>query len=289
MVRWYNCLLCNSVIVLLYLAFAIAAPKHHKNISLELWHCLIAIIGSFLAGAINTLAGNGSAITLTILTELMGLPGNLANGTNRLGVFTQSTASTWVFWRGGKLDWQRSWAFVVFSSIGAIIGALVAVWISSDQFYVVFRYLMVFMLFVLLFKPERWLRNTDLDRPLSLWAVVPLCLALGFYGGFIQMGMGIFFLAVMVLAARYSLTESNAVKSAMVAIYTFLAILIFQWQGLIDWKIGSIMAVGQMLGGYLAAVYAAKSPQANLWAHRLLVVVVILSTIKMFNLYKIFF
>ena len=57
---------------------------------LEWYHYLIAILGSALAGSINTLAGNGSAITLTILTEPIGLPGNLANGTNRIGIFTQS-------------------------------------------------------------------------------------------------------------------------------------------------------------------------------------------------------
>ena len=50
---------------------------------LEYYHYIIAIVGSALAGAINTLAGNGSAITLTILTELLGLPGNMANGTNK--------------------------------------------------------------------------------------------------------------------------------------------------------------------------------------------------------------
>jgi uncharacterized membrane protein YfcA len=52
---------------------------------LHWYHYAIAIIGSAVAGSINTLAGNGSAITLTILTELLGLPGNMANGTNRVG------------------------------------------------------------------------------------------------------------------------------------------------------------------------------------------------------------
>ena len=42
---------------------------------------LLAVAGSFLAGVINTLAGNGSAITLAFMTEVMGMPGNLANGT----------------------------------------------------------------------------------------------------------------------------------------------------------------------------------------------------------------
>ena len=49
-------------------------------------HMIIAVAGAFAAGVINALAGNGSVITLTILTELIGLPGNVANGTNRVGV-----------------------------------------------------------------------------------------------------------------------------------------------------------------------------------------------------------
>ena len=39
---------------------------------LEWYHYGIAIFGGFAAGVINTLAGSGSAITLTILTELLG-------------------------------------------------------------------------------------------------------------------------------------------------------------------------------------------------------------------------
>jgi len=50
---------------------------------MEFHHYIIAIIGGGLAGIINTLAGNGSAITLTILTEVLQLPGNLANGTQK--------------------------------------------------------------------------------------------------------------------------------------------------------------------------------------------------------------
>jgi uncharacterized membrane protein YfcA len=53
-------------------------------------HFIIAFAGAFLAGIINALAGNGSVITLTVLTELMGLPGIVANGTNRVGVLMNS-------------------------------------------------------------------------------------------------------------------------------------------------------------------------------------------------------
>jgi uncharacterized membrane protein YfcA len=253
---------------------------------MELYQYVIAIVGSFFAGAINTLAGNGSVITLMILTEMMALPGNLANGTNRIGLLTQSIAGALAFKKHGRLNLQRSWAFIIFTSVGAIIGALVAVRVSNEQFLGVFRFLMVFMLLVILVKPERWLRQTDPNLKLRLWAIIPMFLALGFYGGFIQMGMGIFFLAVMVLTVRYSLVDSNAIKVTIVGLYTIIVILIFQWQGLIDWKIGILMAVGQTLGGYVTAVFASRNANANRWAHRVLVVVIIASIIKMYNLHQ---
>ncbi len=254
---------------------------------MEIWHYIIAIVGSFLAGAINTMAGNGSTITLTILMEVLGLSPNIANGTNRVGIFTQSVASSWAFYRHGKLNVQRSWGFIAFTTIGAIIGIIVATQISPDNFKRAFRFLLVLMLFVVLVKPERWLRQTDLEYQPSLWLSIPMFLALGFYGGFIQMGMGVFFLAVMVLSARYSLIDSNAVKVVVVGLYTGIALLIFHVQGLIDWRMGLLMAIGQTAGGYLTALYAAKSPQANLWAHRLLIVVILLSVVKVFNLHNL--
>lgn len=249
------------------------------------YHYVIAIVGSALAGGINTLAGNGSAITLTILTELIGLPGNMANGTNRVGVWTQSLAGSYAFYKNGKLNVSESKWYILLTVIGAIAGIITAVYVSNDQFMGVFRFLLVAMFVVILVKPKRWLRETDTSRRPSWWLVIPLFLAMGFYGGFIQMGMGIFFLAIMVLGARYSLIDANAVKIVVVAIYTLIALAIFQYRGLIDWKIGLIMAIGQTIGGYYTAVFAARYEKANVWAHRVLVAVVILAIAKLFDLH----
>lgn len=250
---------------------------------MELYQYIIAIAGGAFAGAVNTLAGNGSAVTLTILTEVMGLPGNLANGTNRVGIFMQSFAGTYAFYRHGRLHLQASMVYIVFTVIGSIAGVVTAVWVSSEQFLEVFRFLMVFMLFVILVKPKRWLRETDAVRHPNLWITIPVFLILGFYGGFIQMGMGIFFLGAMVLGARFSLIDANAVKSFVVVAYTLLVLAIFQWKGLIDWKIGGVMAIGQTFGGYYTARFASNYPKANVWAHRLLVLVVLVAIAKMFG------
>lgn len=252
---------------------------------MEIYQYIIAILGGAFAGAVNTLAGNGSAVTLTILTEVIGLPGNIANATNRVGVLTQSTAGTYAFYRNGKLDVKKSWVYILFTIIGAIAGVIVAIWVSNEQFIRVFRFLMIFMLLVILVKPKRWLIETDTSVNPNLWLAIPIFLALGFYGGFIQMGMGVFFLAAMVLGARYSLIDANAIKSFVVAIYTIPVLIIFHWKGLIDWKVGAVLAIGQTVGGYYTAHYASIYPQANIWAHRLLIVVVLLAIVKLFNLH----
>lgn len=250
------------------------------------FHILIAVIGGLFAGILNTLAGNGSAITLSILTEVIGLPGNLANGTNRLGVLAQGVTGSYTFYRHGKLNIGRSKWIICWVTLGAVLGVFVAVWVSSEQFKSIFRFLMLAMLVVILVKPKRWLQESNPDKKLSPFLSVPLFLALGFYGGFIQMGMGVFFLAIMVLVARYSIIEANAVKIFVVMLYTVFVIAIFQWKGLIDWEIGLVLAVGQATGGWLAATFASRFPGADIWAYRLLVVVVVLALLKMFGLFE---
>jgi uncharacterized membrane protein YfcA len=245
----------------------------------------IAIIGGFLAGVINTLAGNGSAITLTILTEVLGLPPNLANGTNRVGVFTQTAASSYAFYRGGKLSFRDQWKDMLCIVLGAIVGVIIAVNVSNEQFKTFFSYMMIAMLLVLLVRPKRWLQEGDASRRPSNWLLFPLLFLLGVYGGFIQMGMGVFFLAITVLIAHYELIAANAIKSFVIALYTVIVLGIFHWKGLIDWKIGFILASGQTLGGYLTARVASGYEKANVWAHRLLVVVVIVAILRLFGVF----
>ena len=242
----------------------------------------IAIIGALIAGGINTLAGNGSAITLTILTEVLGLPPNVANGTNRIGVFTQCTVSSWVFYKNGKLNVTRNKKYIIPIFIGAIAGAILAINVSNEQFKAVFKFMMVFMLIAVLVKPKRWLRETDLDFKPKWYIYTPLLFALGFYGGFIQMGMGVFFLIIMVLSLRTNITESNALKGFVIGLYTLVVICIFHFQGLIDWKMGLLMASGQTLSSYLTAKFVSRNKKADQIAYYVLIVVLIAAVVKLF-------
>ena len=247
---------------------------------------IIAILGGFFAGCINVLAGSGSAITLTILIEVLGLPANIANGSNRLGVIAQSGTSSIIFYKHKLLNWKRSRLFVISGIIGAIFGTLTAVYISNEDFMKVFRYLLILIFLVILIKPSRWLEPNKADAA-PAWLLILAFLAIGFYGGFIQMGMGIIFLAGMVLLAKYDLLESNAVKVLVTAIFTVFVIAIFQWKGLIDWKIGGTMAIGQVAGGYVMANFASRHPEAKVWAYRALILAVLIALVKVFELHRL--
>ena len=251
---------------------------------LSIIQIVVAILGGLLAGIINTLAGNGSAITLSILTELIGLPANTANGTNRVGILMQGATANYAFIKNGKLDFSKSKDMIIWMTIGAVLGVYVAINISNEQFKEVFKYLLVVLFFVVLIQPKKWIRKVSDYRQFPLFVTIPIFLALGFYGGFIQMGMGVLFLAVTVLLFGHNLIESNAIKNFVVFLYHIVVIVIFQYQGLIDWKVGGIIGIGQMTGGYLAAQYASTVPNAQIWAYRLLVIVMILAILSVFKL-----
>ena len=83
---------------------------------------IIIFISGLIAGIINTLAGGGSLLTLPILI-LSGLPPNIANGTNRVGLLIQSIFGTAGYHSKGISSYPFSIYLGLSSLIGALIGA----------------------------------------------------------------------------------------------------------------------------------------------------------------------
>jgi len=72
----------------------------------------------------------------------------------------------------------------------------------------------------------------------------------GFYGGFIQAGVGFLILATTTLGGL-DLVRGNAVKIPLVLAFTVLALGMFALSGKVDWTLGLVLAVGNFLGGQL--------------------------------------
>ena len=243
---------------------------------MDWWIIVVGFFGGLVAGGMNTLAGFGSIITLSILMELIGLPANVANGTNRLNTVFAGITSTLTFYKNGKLNASKGKWYLITTCIGAMIGVYLALIVSNEQFKIIFKYLIVILFFVLLLNPKKLLREYTEDYDLPLYILIPVFLVIGIYGGFIQMGMGVVFIVSIVLLGRYNLVEGNALKSFIVLAYSIIALLIFWWNGLVDIKAGIAITLGQMLGGWLTAKFASENEKANLWAYRVLLSIIIL-------------
>ena len=245
---------------------------------------ILLLIGGLAAGIINTLAGYGSIITLSLLMDVIGLPANIANGSNRINVLTAGITGTYAFYRNGQLKWGNSRIYIIITFIGALLGVYVATIVSNEQFRDVFKYLSLVLLFVILINPKKWVREHSDDYSPPLIVIIPAFLFIGFYGGFIQMGVGLLLLAGLVLGARFNIFEANAIKLVVVSIYTFVVLLIFWWKGLVNLEAGILLAIGSAIGGWITAHYSSRFPNANLWAYRSLIVIVLLVVFYQFNI-----
>ncbi len=254
---------------------------------MEFYYYIIAVAGGFLAGVLNAIAGFGSVVTLSIMIEFMGMPANLANGTNRINMFSQTALSTLAYFREGKLNFKRFRLAIILTFMGSVMGVYYALNISNEDFKLIFKYILLLMFIVVLVNPKRWIKETDLDFKMKTWITIPLFLALGFYGGFIQMGMGLFTLIILVLLAKTNIIEANAIKVFIIAMYSLMLIFVFNYKGLVDWKIGLTFALGQGIGGYMAAHYASTYPKADIWVYRILIIVVLVVLFKTFDIYQV--
>jgi len=231
------------------------------------------------AGFVNTIAGSGSLLTVPMLI-LLGLPANVANGTNRVGVTFQNVVAVAAFTRHGALDLTGAWRLVVSSVLGGIVGARLAVDLDEALLRRVIGALMIALLVVMLVRPERWLEAPGARRRTSVWLELPVFFAIGIYGGFVQIGVGIFLMAGLVLCSGYDLVSANAVKNALVLAFTAAALVVFVINGQVQWTLGLLVAAFQGVGAWLAVRLSLSRGAAFVrWA---MIVIVAASAIALF-------
>jgi uncharacterized membrane protein YfcA len=243
---------------------------------------IIAFFASLCAGIINTLAGNGSVLTLSVLMYLFGLPAKEANATIRVGVFAASVGALPAFVKKGLIQPQRDFLVVLCMTLGALIGIFTALWLDNSSLKEIFKYLFILMLIISLIDNKSWLKKTEEQNRLPLIQIIPIYLILGFYGGFVQMGIGVFFLFVTVIFARYHIIDASALRTLCIALYTPVAILIFAIFGLIHWEYALLMALGEWLGGKIGSRFATGHPDAGVWARKLLIGILVIAILMSF-------
>lgn len=221
------------------------------------WLTITALIVSgVFVGFINTLAGGGTIISLSLFM-LLGLPANIANGTNRVAVILQNLTSVSQFRKQNLLDFKKANKLAIPTMIGAMVGAQIASDISENIFRKAVAVVMLVMVYFIIAKPSQWLKGTQSlqEKPVS-WPQVIIFFLIGVYGGFVQVGVGYFILAGVVLGAGYDLVKANAIKVWIVLLYTPLALIVFILNDQVHWSYGLIHAIGNVIGAFIASRWA---------------------------------
>ncbi len=252
---------------------------------MEWTEVIILIIAGLLVGFINTLAGGGSIISLSILM-MLGLPAPIANGTNRIAITIQTLTATTSFRQQKVLEFRKALFLAIPTVIGSLLGAWIAVDINENVFEKAIGIIMLVMLVFILFKPQKYIYGRDhiINKPLT-WKSYAIFFFIGIYGGFIHMGVGYFLLAGIVLGAGYDLVKANAIKVFIVLAYAPFTLLVFLFHDQINWTYGLILAIGAVVGALIASRLAvAKGVDFVKWV---IVIVILVTAADMFGLYDV--
>jgi uncharacterized protein len=216
---------------------------------------LLLFAGGLSAGVFNTLAGGGSILSVPLLV-LAGLPGTVANGTNRLGVFAQSVAAALRFRAKGVSGFRASLPVLVPVGLGSLVGALAISRVADDTFERLFGVLMVLLVIPILWQPK----SSSAVPPGRRWPPAvsfAVFFAIGLWGGAFQAGVGLV-LVVALSHAGYDLVRANSIKVVVNAVLTAVAFPVFVLQRQVVWLPGLALAAGYALGGELGARLAVR-------------------------------
>ncbi len=218
---------------------------------METWqYVLLAAVG-LIAGILNVIAGGGSLLTLPTMV-LMGLDGPVANGTNRVAIVAQNIVAVAGFRSKGFSDFRLSFTLALATIPGAIAGAYLGTMVRGVAFNRVLAVVMIGVMIIMALNRRKKAapQTPKASRPF----LGHLCMVgVGFYGGFIQAGVGFLIMAALHGVMGIDLVRVNMHKVFIVGTFAFVALIVFALNGQILWLTGAILALGNSVGGWIGS------------------------------------
>lgn len=213
------------------------------------------VLSGVVVGIINTLAGGGTIVTITLFTAL-GLPIGVANGTNRIPVLLQNFTSTLTFLKKRMLDVKTGIKLSIPTIIGNIAGSMVATQIDEMVFKICMGVVLVVILIYMIFDKEK-APNIHAGHALRVKPLHYLWfLMIGFYSGYIYIGLGYLILAITIWTMDLDIITANVIKNFVIFLSTPFALAVFIYNGQVDFAFGLLHGAGNIVGAFLASHYA---------------------------------
>lgn len=229
------------------------------------------------------MAAGGSTLTLPILIFL-GMDGAMANGTNRIAICLQNMMATSRFHSHGVRPEREGFILAALALPGAIFGAWTAVSLNDEWFQKILAVIMIGVVLSLVFPMKTTSETTEVSktrRSLSYLGMI----GIGFYGGFIQAGVGFLLMATLFHGLSYNLVKVNAHKIFIVLIYTVPVLAFFVWSGKVNWGMGLSLAAGNMIGAWIAAHTTFASKESEKVIRRALIAAILLVSLKLLKVF----
>ncbi len=263
---------------------------------MELPALALVLAAGVAGGFLNTVAGGGSALTMPVLIFL-GLPSGVANGTVRVAIIVQNLTAVAGFRGKGHFEPALAAQLGLPALAGAVVGSRIAVDVPDAVFNAVLAGVMVLVLASIFIKPKP-AGDRAAPAPAAPASAVPdgppagarrilmaIFFVIGVYGGFIQAGVGFLIMSSLVFLSGYDLVRINAVKVAVILIYTMAAVTVFLLNGKVEWVPGLTLAAGNAAGAWLGARFSVTGGEK--WIRIILVVAVVVMAVRVSGLLEL--
>ncbi len=220
---------------------------------MEYWQGIVLILVGIVAGFINVMAAGGSMISVPVMV-FMGIPGPVANGTNRIAILAQNVTAVFAFFRKGYSDFRLSITLALCAIPGAVAGAFIGTRLEGIWFN---RTLAIIMLAVMLVmavgkKASEKPSSSPLNRKRLVLGHL-LMVVVGFFGGFIQIGVGFILLPILHKVLGLDMVRASMHKVFIIGTYTIAALIVFITQIELLWMLGICLALGNSIGAWIGA------------------------------------
>jgi uncharacterized membrane protein YfcA len=201
---------------------------------------------AFVAGLIDSIAGGGGLITVPVLIGI-GLPPQVALGTNKLQASFGSGSAMLHFVRAGTVKLSDCWTGILWTAVGAALGVWTVQLLDASILKQLIPWLLAAIAIYTLLSPRLGAEDSH-ARMKSTSFYLLFGLTIGFYDGFFGPGTGSFWTMALMMLLGYSMMRATATTKVMNFTSNIVALFFFLSVGQVRFVEGIVMGIGQFLG-----------------------------------------
>lgn len=239
---------------------------------------LIALVMLFfVTTVIGVVTGSNSLITVPAMFQF-GIDEKVAVATNMFGLTFMAVGASIPFVRQGAVDFKQIRPLIILTIVSSAIGAALVGLITNESIKLIVSIAMIAVAVFIFIKPQSGVKPGGAGSRRAALITFVLTFLLGVYGGLYSGGYVTILTTVLVAFFGMTFTQSIAATKVINVFSSLVATIVFMWQGLVDYKLGAILAVTMFAGAYVGAHYVTK--MNDVWLKRIFLATVFILAIK---------